>query len=168
MRSLPRYSLIAFVIFHLLFVAVCGVCNIREVRPAGLQTILSVYGNYTGADGRYGFFAPHVSEQIVMTVIGREASGREYVEEHRGSGPEAELRLTTFLHGMVQIPVYDTPAAAFSVEMFNRLPTVQSVTILLSRYEVPTMAQYRQGQRPTSIDIYRATFIRKAPLVLNP
>lgn len=161
MASARRYLLIAVVIAHLLFVAFCGVWQGRLLQPAAWPP-LSLYGNYTGADGYYGFFAPEVASQICATVIGREASGREHIETHRGRGKEAELRLTTFLLGMAQISVYDTPAAALSVEMFNRIPEVEEVTIQFDQYQVPTMAEYRTGKRPVFREIYRATFRRSS------
>lgn len=137
--------------------------------------ILRVYTGITGADKSYGFFAPGVRHQERAVFLMTDATGRRW-ESDLGFGQSAEANLRLGSTANLLRAVDDETAFHFmrsmAAKMFQRNPNAQTVKVQIQAYGIelpgkrngvplidfPTMAEFRQGQRPEWIDLYALTF----------
>ena len=149
---------------HLLL-AVLGAVGWYPAGAAFPGNVLAEYGEASGADSSYGFFAPAVSAQCRTTMTMRDATGRTWDDALlQDSSTVFGLRTATALDSFVKLPnkVQRGVAGSWAGVMFDRYPDAREVAVSVDIQMLPTMAEWRRDERPTWKLIYRGTFVRKA------
>src|SRR5262249_15163986 len=84
--------LVALAGWHL-FLVLCGAAGLGLLPPATYPgQALRLYRALSGADTRYGFFAPSVDSQLRVTFTLTDASGRRWTDELDSDSPEVRLQ----------------------------------------------------------------------------
>lgn len=163
MKRTPRWAIV-LAMFHLGLV-IAGACHLefsRSWRPIG--SLLGFYGNLSGADTSYGFFAPSVAPQLRATFTLTDAAGRQWTTTHDlGKTREANLRLSSTISLVTHDNLRDPILLSWAASMFGRYPTAQKVEVRIEVLELPRMDYYRAGWRPRWSPSYEATFERETP-----
>ena len=168
-----RYLWVVLAAGHLV-VVVCGACCCLPDTSLGpvAQTV-RWYATMSGANSNYGFFAPQVGAPHRAKFSLHDDQGSTWSDVFdQTNSPEARLRLTgivdsTFMSGeAVESPEWRKHLVrSWAATMFTRHPTAMSLTVLVEAYDVPTMADYRAGSRPSWQVVYRAQVQRHSPAV---
>ncbi len=155
---------------HLVTV-VCGACYLlpgSNSGPAG--QIVRWYATMSGAGSSYGFFAPQVGAKHRARFLLQDDKGSTWWEVFdQASSLEARLRLT----GIVESAFMSGDADKFpewrkrlveswAATMFSRHPSAESLNVLVQFYDIPTIAEYRAGSRPSWETVYRAQVQRRS------
>jgi hypothetical protein len=122
------------------------------------------YARMSGADSRFGFYAPAVgSEYRARFVLHDQFGGtwRDVFEEAKS--PEARLRQQGIINwGFESAAERDSSEVrqrlvkSWSTTMFKRHPSAVSLSVVIEVYDVPTMSEYRAGSRPSWKTLYQA------------
>jgi hypothetical protein len=156
-----RGVLIAAACVHLALV-VCGAAGLVPLSGKyAAGRILAAYGDYSGANNAYGFFAPTVASEwrTTFTVCDREKHCVD-VEPERPNA-EGEVLLTTIDALYAEPEVRDLLAASRAAAAFGRYPTAQAIVVKGGVFDVPPMAAYRAGRRAQWRDVYGYAFRRQ-------
>jgi hypothetical protein len=124
---------------------------------------LMVAQHYTGSDASYGFFAPGVSSQMKASFLMIDAHGKEWTDTLEGNMTrEAQLRVASGISRVAEFPgLMRKFGPSWAATMFGRHPTAKTVVISIEIYELPTMDEYTQGERPHWETVYVEPFDRK-------
>jgi hypothetical protein len=133
-------------------------------RADNASTLLVNYRILTGAGEGYGFFSPDVPNQIVATAKYIDESDREITENFGFVKREAELRLNSLMYAFRKLETYDLQARCLAAYVLGHQPQANQVEITLSEFEVPSMKEFRLGERPRPQEFYRGTFARDEQL----
>jgi len=146
-------------------VVICGACSSLpdSNRGPAAQTV-RWYATMSGAGTNYGFFAPSVGATHRARFVLRDAMGSTWPDVFdQTNSPEARLRLTgiveaAFMTGDAQqLPEWRKRLAkSWAATLFARHPNAVSLTAVVEFYDVPTMAEYRDGSRTSWQEVYRA------------
>jgi hypothetical protein len=129
-------------------------------RPASLaQTraavLLRLYGELSGTDRSFGFFAPSVAPEYRATFTLEDADGNTWHDAlGRGASHEAFLRIGTLIETVAGDDSEDDHAPRWAQVMFRRHPEAVLAEVLVEAYTVPSMAEYRAGARPEWETLY--------------
>jgi len=141
---------------HLALV-VCGAARFlpapRESRAARL---VLMYGEYSGSNNGYGFFAPSVASpwDVRFSIY---ADGEGWVE---GASPEGNnevrLRFHTVLGSLSKDELREPVAASLAAKKFTSYPRAELINTHVRVLDLPTMEEYRAGQRPewVTVNVY--------------
>jgi hypothetical protein len=122
------------------------------------------YACMSGANSHYGFYAPNVGEQYRARFMLYDDQGLAWGDSFDDSNsPEARLRLggsaaSAFANGEAE----KTPARrerlvkSWAAAMFTRHPSAVSLTVVVEAHDIPSMAEYRTGLRPSWNPVYEA------------
>ena len=106
------------------------------------------YGLYTGADNKYAFFAPVVPNARRVRV--RVLCGEEWIPfETSVNSSESRLRLHTIATMVMQKDNEEHMAASWAAFALGRTPCAKAALVEVDYYGIPTLADYRQGDRPS-------------------
>jgi hypothetical protein len=141
-----------------------GPLGLRERPEPPAFNPLAWYGDMSGANNGYGFFAPGVAPEFraVFTLI--DAEGNQWTDTLvHGKTHEANLRLTGIVCLFPEMPeaLQERLAASWAATMFGRHPKAEHVIIRVDVYNPPTMEQYRAGERPAWKPLSRWVYSRK-------
>jgi hypothetical protein len=153
-------------IIHLGLV-ICGAAHLHFGRFGHLGHWIDRYAQISGAGASYPFFAP-----VIGTTI--RAQFDLYDWQHRGLGTddlvsglsrESELRIYNVIQ-MIDEDLFNDEnrhmlASSWAGKILARHPEADSVKLRVEVFDLPSMAEFRQGIRWDWEPIYRATFIRK-------
>ncbi len=149
--------------FHLILVG-CGAAGVTWSPALGVAgRALAYYGELSGADNGYGFYAPAVGTEARAVITMTDAAGRTRTDiPAEGTSHEARLRLGSIAGLLVPEDPDASPslAAAWAAAMFGRHPEAQRIVIRVEDYDVPTLAEYRAGARPRWSPVSEAIFAR--------
>jgi hypothetical protein len=153
--------LVAFAAGHLFLVA-CGAAGFGLLpEGTGAEKALRCYGAMTGADNTYGFFAPDVAEEARGFLTITDPDGRSWTEPVvEGDNEEVRLRLSSMYGVAAGGEQRRGLAASWAARAFGRHPEARVITVRIDLYEVPTMEDYRDGDRPEFVTIYERSFVR--------
>lgn len=151
---------------HLSFV-VLGALSLDPWSKLGkIGMILTFYGEATGASSGYGFFAPGVGSQLRSKFFTESFNG--ITAEALLANPlnrESDLRLGNlvgwFWNDRADRKIQRSLAASWAGKIFGDDPGARTVTVRLESYYLPSMKQYREGQRPDWRFFYEAKFLKK-------
>jgi hypothetical protein len=148
---------------HLLLVASWATGLLPPAMPGTGGKALRLYGALTGADNRFGYFAPEVGPELRLDLTA-EAGGRPAppVALIEARGREAELRAGTVVSTFAYQPLRREMARSLAARVFSRHPNATAVNVHVEVCELPTMAEYRAGVRPRWKTGYQARFVRAA------
>ncbi|MEX0611428.1 MAG: hypothetical protein WD738_23175 [Pirellulales bacterium] len=159
-----RYLLLTLAAGHLV-VVVCGACCCLPDRSLGpAAQILRWYATMSGAGSNYGFFAPQVGAPHRVRFSLQDGQGSTSWDVFdEANNAEARLRLTGIVdYAFMAGTAAESPdwrkhlVRSWAAAMFTRHPTAVSLTAVVEAYDVPIMADYRAGSRPSWEVVYRA------------
>jgi hypothetical protein len=165
-RSAKRFQLktrslgaVGLALFHLFMIG-CGAL-MWPVRPQhGVTRLLQSYAAWSGTGGDYAFYS-----NLRETTIGRISSINQAEEASSHdigrTNSEIDLRLNSMLDSIVSVEDADSCAHALAAYELGTKTYSRSVTIQFYWYRVPSMAEYRNGDRPSLEEFYRAEFVRQ-------
>jgi hypothetical protein len=147
---------------HLALVA-CGALGIVFGRNLDAAMAIGHYAAASGADSSYGFFAPAVASQCRAFMTMRDAAGREW-RDSLAHDPRSVfgLRATSILDSIPSLSdrLRRGVTASWASAMFGRHPSAVTVLVSVELHVLPTMAEWRDGVRPSWMTIYEARFVR--------
>jgi hypothetical protein len=129
------------------------VCGAAKLVPVPLKfpvgSAIAHYQAYSGSDNGYGFFAPGVASPKRVMVHGYHANKGEWVTTvETGVSRETELRLSTTAGLFSQEKYHEFIAASWAAWMFGNDPDASPVIVEIQVYVIPTMSEFRAGERP--------------------
>lgn len=130
---------------------------------------VQVYGLLSGADGGYSFFAPGVGTTLSASFQVNGANGSNATDVlETGVSREADIRVRNII-GMFSLEddptVRRSLVASWAGKVLARHPDADSVVVRLDTFELPTMAEYRDGKTTGWKLNYRAKFVHRAKLM---
>ena len=150
-------------LFHFSMV-LCGATKFAFTGDSLPERILGQYGDISGANNSYSFFAPAVSSQSRVALVMRDLHGKEW-EDTLVHDPSTVLgwRAAAILDGLPDFPdqLRRGITACWASVMFGRYPAAEEVTVNAEIEALPTMEEWRHGTRPTWKPVYQGTFRRK-------
>lgn len=127
--------------------------------------LIARYGALSGTDSSYGFFAPGVGTQLRVTFeLTREDGTKSTDVLTTDASHEADLRIGDMvaIFWMADEDLRRGLAASWAGRMLARHLEATRVVVHLDSYDLPTMAQYQQGERPGWAPHYEAEFVHRA------
>jgi hypothetical protein len=158
-----------------LFLVACGAAGLTllpEDTPS--EKLLRLYGELSGADNNFGFFAPRVGAQIRAIFTLTDSDGNTWTDVlERGSNRETDLRVEVLIESVLDDNALEdeededeegdeedeeeasrpswlqtASVKSWAVWMFARHPSAVEVAVSVEYYYVPPMDEYRTGARP--------------------
>lgn len=111
-----------------------------------LWPYLRVYGAYTGASNSYGFFAPEVpsARRVEVTAL----CGDRSIPVEIPLRGESRNRLTSITSLTSYPEIQQGVVACLGAYALGRYPCASAALVKVEYYAVPSMADYRRGERP--------------------
>lgn len=117
------------------------------------------YGLMSGAANRFGFFA-EVGTGCRVTFTLTDADGENWQDSlDPGVNREAEMRFNGSIYKINEIG--EPLARSWAATMLGRHPHARQVLVQFETYEVPSMAEFRAGQRPQWKVSYESLWLRQ-------
>jgi hypothetical protein len=156
-----RIALLIVGVAHLGLVAV-GALKVHFGDGWGSRTI-AVYAALSGAENFYTFFTPGVGTQIRPIFEVKERSGDVITDVlKKPESSEVDLRVGD-LYGVFwweDEELHHTLLASWAGTMFTRHPGAEEVVVCVEACDVPSMEEYRDGDRPAWHLVERTAFSR--------
>ncbi len=139
-----------------------------DLRMAAIEWMADQYGKYSGSKSGYGFFAPGVDTVLRATFRVFDAGGKviAVVPLEQGKNREADLRVGNiigwFWRDNPQRKQQRAMTASWAGKIFARYPKATAVEVVLEQYDLPSMAEFRAGERPKWTQYYTAKFMKRA------
>jgi hypothetical protein len=150
-------------LLHLVFVAASVSMNFGRLSPGVVRSAVLSYCNLSGTFRDYTFFAPGVASALKAAFLVEEAAGGPptlvtFAAESR----EIAFRYGSIMRsGMADERGRDLFAQSWSALILGSRPSAESVTVMVERMLVPSMDEYRRGQRPEWTPLYVGKFSRR-------
>jgi hypothetical protein len=159
-RGLWAWSLVACAHVSL---AVCGAMRVAPAEGTPVGDLIAEYGFASGADASFAFFAPAVSSLSRVSLTLRDAQGHEWADMVFGEdGSVYGLRSSAvfdLLEGLSERMLRGLTASWAGMAL-GRHPAATEARVVIEVEALPTMREWRAGQRPTWLRLYEATFRR--------
>jgi|GEM_PF-1148163 len=141
--------IICATIVHLGLV-ICGAVRFAPYpQNTRVGDALRCYQSYTGSDNAYGFFAPGVASAKRVVLHGYHAQQNVWVTRIEAPvGREIQLRLSTTAGLFSQEGHHEQLAASWAAWMFGEDLDASPVIVEIQAYAMPTMSEFRAGERP--------------------
>jgi len=121
------------------------------------------YGLYTGADNKYAFFAPTVPSAQRVRV--RVLCGAQWIPfEATVNSSESRLRLHTIASLVMHKETEEHVAASWAAFALGSMPCANAALVEVDYYGIPTMDDYRRGDRPGWNLLHVLAFMTKEEL----
>ena len=153
----------AAIAFHFLMILVV-VTHANEMMQGSpwsrpLLGVIDYYSLVTFANRNFGFFAPEVTPDWNIEVLTRTQSGQERRFDFPLRGREMEVKNYSMLgHFAEDNDTMDLFARSWAVYALNHDPDGVAVKINVTRNQIPSMDEYRRGERIRPTPFYRTTF----------
>jgi len=164
-----RRAILLFAAAAHLVVVCLGALHVSVGDGGWARRAAQVYGMLSGADSGYSFFAPEVGTTLSASFQVNSANGSKVTDVlETGVSREADIRVRNII-GMFWLE--DDQAARRSLvaswagKVLARHPDADSVVVRLDTFELPTMADYRDGKTTGWKLNYRAKFVHRAKLM---
>lgn len=149
-------------LLHLAFLTSFVWLGIDRLPPGPVTNALSTYGSLSGCFRDYSFFAPNVASGIKATFIVEDPSrGHKLVTFDSGSREMVFRYSGIIASGMLDVRARDLFAQSWAALVLGGEPSAQSVTVIVERMSLPSMTEYRHGERPEWQTIYAGEFARR-------
>jgi len=146
--STKQRLLLAFWAVHLTLCVFSAAPDFLHIAHSRAWRFIAPYGAYTGATNKYGFFAPNVPGARRVRV--RVLCGEEWIPvEAPLQSAESKLRLTTITSLLMFKETEEPVAASWAAYAFGNFPCAKAALVEVDYYGIPTLADYRQGDRPS-------------------
>jgi hypothetical protein len=142
---------------------VCGAANWFPQSGRGpAAKSLRWYGAMSGANSGYGFFAPEVGAQARAVFTLRDQTSRVWSDTlEAGENNEVQLRVSGMVSDVPTGRQRRALAASWAGKMFARWPEAEEITVRIEFFDLPTMDEYRDGEKPEWATEYEVTFYRE-------
>lgn len=158
--------LIAVLTFHY-FVITLGITKPVLEKHREYWDLVEWYGKITGASASYSFFSPDIPREIVFQfkVYNRDKSTFETTLQKTANN-EVNARVGNILRTIPKSfenkKVVRSLAASVTASMFQIYPDAEKIEIKGVLFMLPTMEEYRLGERTKFKKIYSATFLKES------
>ncbi|WP_437586289.1 hypothetical protein [Sorangium sp. So ce1000] len=157
--------LLAAAAAHLVVVCL-GALQVDTGDGGWARRAVQVYGLLSGADSGYSFFAPGVGTNLSASFQVNGANGDDATDVlETGVSREADIRVRNII-GMFWLEedqrVRRSLVASWAGKVLARHPDADSVVVRLDTFELPSMAEYRDGKTAGWKMNYRAKFVHHA------
>lgn len=157
-------SFLFFLMIMHMCLTVAGIFKVdwKDFKVIGVA--LAFYSNISGADSSYGFFSPDVPSQLNVEFIVSDGKGREVADTLESRAPrDIALRygnmIRLFLNFVKDTESRRSLAASWAAEMYRRYPWAEIVEIKVQSVQLPSMHDYKAGQRITLTEVYSGRFV---------
>jgi hypothetical protein len=134
----------------------------RQRWLAPLSVAIDYYAEITFANRNFGFFAPSVTSDWNLELTLTDTAGRQRPYALVAPGREMQLKLYSMIgHGSESDDLSDLFARSWALKAVNENPDVNRVDVVITQNRIPTMGQYRHGDRVSRAPYYRTTFLLK-------
>lgn len=150
-------------IIHFLIVVLTVSQLYKPIKQRWLDQILFTYSSFSYANRDFGFFAPTVNDDMYLTVQAYQGDKDSvgYRFETPVSNTENKIRYLTMLwhfgEGLDHHRM-DLYARSWAVYCMNKDTSITKVLITVNQNHIPTMKEYREGQRISSNLYYQTSF----------
>jgi len=152
----------SLVLLHLLLVAAFIWVGLPARVPGKLGKALRTYNNLSGSFRDYTYFAPAVGDGYKAAFILEDEHGQAQVIDFLSANKEVDFRYQCLITvGMQHEELRDVFAQSWAALLLGSHPEARKVTVMAKRNHLPTMSQYRQGQRPIWVTVYAGEFVRR-------
>ena len=153
---------------HLTLV-VCGVFSYAPWIGMGpASEAIVIYTDFAGARYSYGFFAPNIPNQAIAVVTALRSSGERSVQVYGAGTGELDHRISTLIAFFTVVNADNLNAASLAAYTLGHDPEAQLVEVSLRCYRIPSMARYRDGERPVAAEYYKGVYTRRRNLERRP
>jgi hypothetical protein len=150
--------------FSFVIITISQVYKIINVQP--LEDVLNIYSSFSYANRDFGFFAPTVNDDMFLTM--QAYQGEKDTIGYRFETPytndENKIRYLTMLwhfgEGLHHTRM-DLYARSWAVYCMNKDTSVSKVLITVNQNHIPTMDEYRKGERISHDMYYQTSFYAK-------
>lgn len=162
-----RWSFYCLISTHLILVF-GGACGWKPPKTwNNFGTILRSYGEISGADSGYGFFAPDVGPSYHATFTLYDQSGRIWTDRlENGAISESRLRLMSIIDKGFSLGMAKKSsdfrhrlAESLANAMFRKHPSAERVIFQVEAMVVPTMKEVGKDSGPKFV--YQAEFAKQ-------
>jgi hypothetical protein len=154
-----------WVVLHLLLVLL-GALEALPLprRPGSPLHGLAAYTEYTGAGNDYSFFSPAVGSQVRVRLL-RAGPGGAMQEIHLATASrEVNFRIGCMLLASMKVDeIRGAMARSWASLVMGAAGAGSRVEVVVETYRVPSMDEYRAGQRGSWQEIYRSEFEAEPP-----
>lgn len=160
---LQRRILCIFWAIHLALCVLWVLPNKLSAPRNRAWRFLLPYGLYTGADNKYAFFAPNVpnARRVRIRVL---CNGEWIPFETTVNSSESRLRLYTISSLMMHGEVEEQLGASWAAFALGRTPCAKAALVEEDYYGIPTVSEYRRGERPGWNLLHVQAFMTKEEL----
>jgi hypothetical protein len=142
----------------------CGCLQVYFENHGKLGQVAAFYSRLASADGGFNFYAPSVSAPFRAQFEVEEANGRHFTA-HLSDGmgfarTHSETMVAWFWVAATNPKLKRSIVASWASDMFSRFPSASKIGVTIEMYDLPTMANYRAGARPSWKPVYEANFNR--------
>lgn len=158
---MKRHVFVTVVVMCHLLLVLCGAVSFSLLpsRSQGGQA-QQLYGELSGANNGYWFFAPGVAPQVRVSFELKDAAGRTWTHEPSlGTNREELLRVSTILGSFRHKELGPAVGNAWAAQVLAQFPEAQVTVVRVDIREMPTMAEYAGGARPTWVNLRRITVV---------
>jgi hypothetical protein len=150
---------------HLLLVA-CGAARWSPV-PADsyARRGLTLYGEYSGSNNGYGFFAPSVASPWDLRFSLYTEDGGSVEGAMPDANREVRLRVGTVLGSLSEEGLREAVTASLAARCFTEHPDARLINAHVHVLHIPTMAEHRAGRRPEWVTVSVYSFTHDPDLV---
>lgn len=146
-----------------------GALHVHIGDEGWARRAVTCYGLLSGADSGYSFFAPGVGTTLSASFRVSDANGTIATDVlETGVSHEADIRVRNII-GMFRLEgdemMRRSLVASWAGKVLARHPDADSVVVQLDTFELPSMAEYREGKTTGWELNYRAKFVVHARLM---
>jgi hypothetical protein len=148
---------------HIAFVVASVSMNFSRLPAGILRRFALTYCNLSGTFRDYSFFAPGVASALKTGFLVEETGGGEPILVRFGSeSREISFRYGSIMRsGMQDERGRDLFAQSWAALILGSRTGAEKVTVMVERMLVPSMEEYRRGERPAWTAVYVGEFDRR-------
>ena len=158
------YSIVLLATLHLSLVSVKAFRNIFGwdqwlTEHPRVGQLVEYYSQVTVMQADYSFFSPNVASDLRVEVTVEDSSGVHLVNPFRISNTAVNTRFQCSVIGFQSIPAaQELTARSWAARVYEQYPTARSVSVTGSMYHLPTLREYREGQRAYYEKVFEISF----------
>ncbi len=147
--------------FAMILIVVTHLNEVLFDTPLARPVIVcsDLYSQVTFSNRNFGFFAPSVTPDWTVYIATVNEKGDRMPFKLKCPNREMEVRLYSMVgHFTEDDATMDLFARSWAVYAMNRVEDSVGAEISISRNIIPSMKEYRDGGRISSVPMYRTTF----------
>ena len=150
-------------VIHFLIVVLTISQLYKPMKIRWLDQVLFTYSSFSYANRDFGFFAPTVNDDMFLTIRAFQGDHDTvgYLFKTPVSNTENKIRYLTMLwhfgEGLDDHRM-DLYARSWAVYSMNKDTSITKVLISVNQNNIPTMKEYREGQRVSNNLYYQTSF----------